>query len=144
MSTKPQTTLETGFPAHDDFVKYPVYKVVSVFKDSDKVAGAVEELRLRGFTADDIEAYCGWQGQEAKIFEGSRPGAWESFIQAVKHVGPERTYLERYEKHLKDGDCLIMVKVANKEQKARAAGVLHGYTNQRVTYFGLLAADEIQ
>ncbi len=144
MSTDPHTQLEESFPAHDDFIKYPIYKVVSVFEDSDKVAGAVEELRLRGFAGEDIEAYCGWQGQDAKIFEGSQPGVWESFIHAVKHVGPERTYVERYEQHLKDGDCLIMVRVANKEQKAKAAGVLHGYTSERVTYFGLLSTDEIQ
>ena len=127
-----------------DFIKYPMYKVVSIFTDSEKIGHAVEELESSGFSTEDVEAFCGWEGQDAKIFEGAKPGVWNQFVHAIKHVGPERTYIERYEKHLRAGDCIIMVRVANNDQKAKAAEVLHAHTNERVTYFGLLAADEIK
>ncbi len=144
MSTEPKTSDDVAAAA-DDFLSYPMYKVVSIFQDADKVVAAVEELQAVGFGGDEIEAFCGWQGlREATPYRGTKPGVWEQFIHAAKHVGPERIYLERYEKHLQDGDCLIMVRVENKERKAAAAEILHRHTDERVTYFGLLMADEIK
>lgn len=130
--------------AADDFLKYPLYKVVSVFTEKMEVMPAIDELRASGFASEDIEAYCGWQGAGEKTYPETTHGIWDNFIHAASHVGPSRTYLERYEKHLQDGDCIISVKVANKEQKAAAAEILHRHTDERVTYFGLLSTDEIR
>ncbi len=130
--------------AADDFLKYPLYKVVSVFTEKAEVMPAVEELRASGFAEDVIEAYCGWKGAGEKTYPETTHGVWDNFVHAATHVGPARTYLERYEQHLQDGDCVISVKVANKEQKASAAEILHRHTNERVTYFGLLTTDEIR
>lgn len=139
-----ETTAETGLPLHDDFLAYPIYKVVTVFKDHDEVVPTVEELQKAGFSEQDIEAFCGVDGEKRMDFEGTRHGVWASFLRAVQHVGPDRTYLERYEQHLRDGDCMIMVRVSKKEEKERAAEILHRHTDERVTYFGLLMVDEIQ
>lgn len=128
----------------DDFLVYPLHKVVSVFEQPEDVIAAVDELRSSGFSAGDIEAFCGWQGQKRMDFEGTRHGDWTTFVRALQHIGPDRTYLERYEKHLQDGHCMIMVSVKEKRKKERAAKILHAHTPERVTYFGLLAADEIQ
>ena len=144
MSTQQQAGTGEAITPHDDFLTYPIYKVVSVFTDPDEVQACVAELQAKGFLAEDIEAFCGWEGQKRMDFAGTRHGVWATFIRAIQHVGPDRTYLERYEKHLQDGDCMIMVSVRNKERKAKAAEILHTHTNERVTYFGLLAADEIQ
>ncbi len=130
--------------AADDFLKYPLYKVVSVFTEKMEVLPAIDELRASGFAQEDIEAYCGWQGANEKTYPETTHGVWENFVHAATHVGPARTYLERYEDHLQKGDCVISVKVANKEQKAAAAEILHRHTNERVTYFGLLSMDEIK
>lgn len=150
MSTDPQTTdphidVETGFPApDDDFLTYPIHKVVSVFTDPNEVGVAVEELQANGFSMDDIEAFCGWEGKSERDFEGTKRGVWASLIHAGRHVGPARTYVARYEQHLQDGHCMIMVKVTKKDRKEKAAEILHRHTNERVTYFGLLMADEIK
>jgi hypothetical protein len=130
--------------AADDFLKYPLYKVVSVFTEKTEVLPAIDELRASGFAQEDIEAYCGWQGANEKTYPETTHGVWENFVHAATHVGPARTYLERYEDHLQKGDCVISVKVANKEQKATAAEILHRHTDERVTYFGLLSMDEIK
>ncbi len=143
MNTEPETADEIAVAA-DDFLKYPMYKVVSVFQDADEVVMAVNELQASGFGGDEIEAFCGWEGLKSAVYPGTKPGVWQNFVHAARHVGPDRTYLERYEKHLQDGDCLIMVHVENKERKAEAAKVLHRHTKERVTYFGLLMADEIK
>jgi hypothetical protein len=142
MGTKPQMTDEN--PIHDEFLQYPVHKVVSVFGDPAKVDKAVAELRSNGFAVDDIEAFCGVPGQEDREFEGTKRGIWSSFVSGLHHFGPDRTYVERYEGHLRDGHCLILVRVTKKDAKAKAAEILHRHTDERVTYFGLLMADEIQ
>lgn len=145
VSTEQDVTLDTGFPAHDDdFLTYPIHKLVSVFEEPDAVEAAVRELEASGFTMDDIEAFCGLQNTPDRHFEGTRPGVWDTILHAGRHVGPARTYIERYERALKEGHCLIMVKVDKKDRKALAAEILHRHTDERVTYFGLLMADEVK
>lgn len=144
MSTQPQASPISDLPVHDDFLTYPIHKLVSVFENPNDVNAALDELLEHGFAADDIEAFCGVQGEKRMDFEGARHGVWATFIRAIQHFGPDRTYIERYEKHLRDGHCMIMVRVTNKERKETAARILHHHTKERVTYFGLLTADEIQ
>lgn len=143
MSTDLTDEVRGHYPEHDDFIKYPIYKVVSIFEDSSKVDAAVAELESHGFRPEDIEAYCGWQGQKHLDFERAKTGIWSDLVKAIEHFGPDRTYVERYEKHLQDGDCMITVAVDNKDRKASAAEILHRHTNERVTYFGLAAMTEL-
>ena len=139
------TEAEIAAGASEDVFSYPLYKVVSVFTDPDSVMPAVEELRASGFGDHEIEAFCGWQGLKAATdYEGTQTGIWEHFVHAVEHIGPGRPQLEAFEMHLQDGHCIIMVKVAKNETKAKAAEVLHRHTNEKVTYFGLLMTDEIK
>jgi hypothetical protein len=144
MTTNAETAPSEEIPAHDDFVKYPIHKVVSVFTDKSKVNAAVAELREAGYPEADIEAFCGMKAEDSVEFDGVSHGVWSNFVHAARHVGPGRTYLERYERHLSDGDCLVMVKVTSSVRKQRAADILHRHTDERVTYFGLLMADEVQ
>ena len=144
MTTNAETAPSEEIPAHDDFVKYPIHKVVSVFTDKSKVNAAVDELREAGYPQEDIEAFCGIKSEEPIVFEGTTHGVWSNVMHAARHIGPGRTYLERYERHLSDGHCLVMVKVTSSTRKQRAADILHRHTDERVTYFGLLMADEIQ
>lgn len=144
MSTQPTAMTESDHPVSEEFGKYPLYKVVSVFEDPQKVDAAIDELGEHGFSTSEIEAYCGIEGSEKIDFDGAQHGIWTKFLRAVQHSGPERTYLERYEKHLNEGHCLIMVRVANTERKNTAGRILNKHTPERVTYFGLLSADEIK
>ncbi len=144
MSAQPKAIPESDYPAHEDFVKYPLYKVVSIFEKPGDVDAAIEELNDHKFTLDDIEAFCGIEGEEKMDFDGTRHGPWAKLVRAVQHIGPERTYLERYEKHLAEGHCMILVSVRNAERKHTAGRILNKHTKERVTYFGLLAADELK
>ncbi len=88
-AAQPEITTEMGFPApDDDFLTYPIHKVVSVFDDPNEVAAAVKELQSVGFTSDDIQAFCGWEAKGQREFEGTHRGLWESFVHAARHVGP--------------------------------------------------------
>lgn len=135
---------EEQHPAHDDFISYPLHKLVSIFETPEDMEAAVAELHANGFPADDVEGFCGTEGENRMDFGGEEHGFWTSLLRNFQHIGPDRTYLERYEKHLHDGHCMVMVSVTNKVRKERAARILHNHTKERVTYFGLLAANEIK
>ncbi len=144
MATQADTSPNADLPAHDDFLTYPLHKVVTIFEDPDAMEAAVAELRESGFGDDDIEAFCGFAGEKRLDFDGARHGVLATILRSLQHIGPDRTYLERYEKHLHEGHCMVLVAVRSKLKKERAARILHHHTNERVTYFGLLAADEIK
>jgi len=135
-------------PEHDDaqydFLTYPLHKLVSVFDSEEKMNAAVEELKTNGFSNEVIEAFCGLEGEHRMDFTGADHGFWASILRNVQHVGPDRMYLDRYERHLHDGHCMILVSVTNQVRKERAARILHNHTNERVTYFGLLSANEVK
>ena len=130
--------------AHYDFLTYPLHKLVSVFDSEEKMESAVDELKSNGFSDDVIEAFCGVAGEHRMDFSGVEHGFWTSILRNVQHVGPDRIYLDRYERHLHDGHCMVMVSVTNQVRKERAARILHHHTNERVTYFGLLSANEVK
>lgn len=137
------TTVHTDIIGDPDFLRYPTYKVVSVFPDHDKVGAAVSELRAAGFAENDIEAFCGIAEAEKVDFAGTKHGVWDHLVRSFQHVA-DRTFLEPCERHLKAGHCLIMVKVTNSAQKTRAAEILPHFTDEKVNYFGLLTVDELK
>jgi hypothetical protein len=144
MTAETRQSSDRALSADEGFLTYPIHKVVAVFEDRDAIEAAVEELKQHNFPADEIEALCGIEGEAQMDFEGTRHGALTTLVRAVQHIGPDRTYLERYEKNLHDGHCLIMVRVTNKLRKTLAAEILHKHTQQQVTYFGLLLIEEIR
>lgn len=128
----------------DDFIAFPIHKLVSVFESPHDADAAVEELTSNGFSEDDIEAVCGLEGERRMDFAGTKHGFAGMVLRNFQHIGPDRTYLERYEKHLHDGHCIVIVNVKSKLRKERAARILHHHTDERVTYFGALSATEIR
>lgn len=127
-----------------DFISYPLHKVVSVMESPEATEAVVTELKENGFSDDDIEAVCGIEGETRMDFSGKDHGRLTELLRNFQHIGPDRIYLDRYERHLHDGQCLVMVNVNNKVRKERAARILHHHTTERVTYFGLLSANEIK
>ena len=120
-----------------------MHRVVSVFTDRSSTEAALRELNDCGYTADDIEAFCGTTGVERFDFDGVSHGVWTTLFRAFQHIGPDREYLERYESHLRDGHCMIMVSVSTKLRKDRAARIIRKHTDEPITYFGWLSLNEI-
>jgi hypothetical protein len=126
----------------EGFVKYPLHKVVGVLETVEALERCIEELREHRFKNEDIETFYGDEGVEKIDLEGTRHGTMGKLLRIMQHLGPDRTYVERYEKYLRDGDAIIMVHVTNSGRKGMAAEVIHKYTHHRVTYFGLLMMEE--
>ena len=143
MNTQDGAGQQSSQLPHDAFMGYPLHRLVSVFETPEDMQAAVDELKECGYPEDCIEAFCGVDGEKRMDFEGIDHGTWGKLIRSLQHIGPDRTYLDRYERHLHDGHCMVMVKVTNPTRKERAARILHNHPRQQVTYFGLLTATEV-
>lgn len=132
----------TELSADEGFVKYPLHKVVGVLESVKSLEKCIEELREHRFKDQDIDSYYGEEGIEKIDLEGTRHGTLGKLLRIMQHLGPDRTYVERYEKYLRDGDAIVMVHVTNSARKRIASEVIHKYTRHRVTYFGLLMMEE--
>ena len=129
--------------AEDEFLTYPIHNVVGVFNDRDTARAVVAELISHGFAEKDIVRYHGTEGEDKIDFEGTRHGTLSTMIRALQHIGPDRTYLDRYEKYLHAGNSIVMVRVMTKGRKQSAAEVMHKHAVHRVTYFGLFMIEEV-
>ena len=128
--------------ADEGFVKYPLHKVVGVLDNVEALESCIAELREHRFKDQDIDSYYGEEGIEKIDLEGTRHGTMAKLLRIMQHLGPDRTYVERYEKYLRDGDAIIMVHVTNIHRRHMASEIIHKYTHHRVTYFGLLMMEE--
>ena len=129
--------------AEDEFLTYPIHNVVGVFDDRDTARAVVAELISHGFAEKDIVRYHGTEGEDKIDFEGTRHGTLTTLVRALQHIGPDRTYLDRYEKYLHAGNSIVMVRVTTKGRKHSAAEILHKHAVHRVTYFGLFMIEEV-
>ena len=127
----------------DDFIVFPFQSLVAAFEDVDSLKAVIGELKENGFALEDIRSFVGQEGIEQMDFDGSAHGSLAELLRSLQHIGPSRTYLERYEKFMRDGDCLLMVRAPQEQRKQLAADILRKHSPHRVTYFGTLVIEEV-
>ena len=129
--------------AAEDFVATPRHHLIAAFHGVDTLKQAISELKEAGFPREEVRWFIGEEGLEDMDFDGSSHGSGAELLRYLQSIGPDRTYLERYEKYMQDGDCLLMVYAPESEQKETAAGILRKHSAHRVTYFGTLVIEEV-
>jgi len=127
----------------DDFVAYPLHSLVAVFHGADSLKAAVHELKKNGFERDDMRSFVGQKGMQESDFDGAAHGSAAELLRSLQHIGPDRTYLERYEGYMREGDCILMVRAPQQERRQIAADILREHSAHRVTYFGMLVIEEV-
>ena len=127
----------------DAFVAYPKHSLVGAFDDIDSLRTVIGELKEKGFAQEDIRSFVGQEGIEQLDFDGASHGSMAEALRALQHIGPDRTYLERYEKYMRDGDSLLMVHAPRDDRKQVAAQIMRNHSPHRVTYFGTLVIEEV-
>ena len=76
-------------------------------------------------------------------FDGSANGTLAQLLRSLQSIGPDRTYLARYEEYMQDGDSILMVYAPESEKKQIAGEIMRQHSNHRVTYFGTYLIEEI-
>ena len=126
-----------------DFVAFPIHNLVGVFHSADALNSVVAELEENGFAGDAMRSFSGEEGVKEMDFDGATHGRIAELLRYLQHIGPSRTYLDRYEKYLQDGDAILMVHAPNETQKQIAAEIMKKHAAHRVTYFGTLVIEEV-
>lgn len=120
----------------EDFFRYPAHKVLSVFDKAEDVKAAIEELKKEKFSDDEIDVFCGQNGEKRIDFSGEEHGFWSTFVRSIQNLSAERIYLENYKKELHEGHFLLMVQAEKAEKRERAVKILQANKGHRLTYFG--------
>src|SRR4051794_39825442 len=101
----------------NDFVAFPLHCLVGVFHSIDAVNRVIDELTKNGIESEDIRSFIGEAGIRDLDFEGLAHGWISELLRYLQHIGPSRTYLDRYEKYMRDGDGILMVHAPHEKQK---------------------------
>lgn len=125
------------------FIAAPVENLVAAFHSADSMDTVIEELKENAFAPEDLRTFSGQEGIEELDFDGSSNGPIAELLRYLQGIGPDRTYLERYEEYMRDGDCILMVRAPQKDRKQIAADIIRKHSPHRVTYFGKLVIEEI-
>src|SRR3954464_8815756 len=93
----------------EHFLLYPLHSVVGVFEDEKEAELAIDELHEFGYPDKDIEIFSGADGAKRLDPAGTFHGRISKVLRSLQSIGPDRTYIERQEKYLQDGHCIVMV-----------------------------------
>ena len=127
----------------NEFVAFPLHSLVAVFHSADELNVALGELKEEGFAPDEMRSFVGEEGMREMDFTGTAHGPFAELLRYLQHIGPDRTYLERYEKYMRDGDGILMVHAPQEQNKQTASEIMRKHSAHRVTYFGMLVIEEV-
>lgn len=137
MSTNSGTSKVVEINSEQAFTPDLLFKLMGIFEDSDKGVAAAEDLKANGFDADDIELFCGVPGAETYDFTGEAHGLAAQFLRKFRSITYDRIIMERYQKALEDGHCVMTVHIHKTPRRDEAADIMHRYGAVQVDHFGL-------
>jgi hypothetical protein len=127
----------------DDFVAFPLNSLIGAFHDAKLLKGVIAELKQNGFETEDIRSFVGEEGIEQMDFDGTASGTLAELLRYFQRIGPGRTFLDRYETFMKDGDSLLMVRAPKEQRKQLAADIMRKHSPHPVTFFGMLVIEDV-
>ncbi len=119
------------------FTPDPMFKLMGIFEDSNAGVAAAGELKANGFDPADIELFCGVPGAATYDFSGDEHGLIAKMLRAFRNITFDRVIMERYEKALHLGHCVVMVHIHKDIRKEEAVAIIHRHGAAQVDYFGL-------
>lgn len=143
MSTDVRQSKVVEINSEQAFTPDPVYKLMSIFEDSNSGVAAAAELEASGFDKKDIELFCGVPGAETYDFTGEEHGLAAKFLRSFRNITYDRVIMQRYETALQEGHCVLMVHIHKAPQKAAAGEIIHKYNTAQVDYFGLAITETV-
>ena len=139
MNTNESESPVVDINSEQAFTPDPLYKLMGIFNDSDAGVAAADELKANAFEPDDIELFCGVPGAETFDFAGDEHGLVAKMMRAFRSITFDRVIMDRYEKALNEGHCVMMIHIHKDIRKDEAAAIMHRHGAAQVDYFGLAA-----
>ena len=143
MTTEPSESKIVEINSEQAFTPDPLYKLMSIFEDSNAGVAAAAELEDNGFAKEDIQLFCGVKGAETFDFTGEGHGLGAQFLRSFRNITYDRIIMDRYQNALRDGLCVLMVHIHKAPQKAAAAEIVHKFNTAQIDYFGLAVTEAV-
>ena len=137
MNTSEAQSQVVDINSEQAFTPDPLYKLMGIFEDSNAGVAAADELKSGAFDPNDIELFCGVPGAETYDFHGDEHGLIAKMLRSFRNITFDRVIMDRYEKALNDGHCVLMVHIHKTVRKDDAAAIMHRHGAVQVDYFGL-------
>jgi hypothetical protein len=128
--------------AGERLLNYYQDRVVAVFDSQSNLQTAIDELISSGF-AQLFDAVCGTAGARLIDFSGENRGYLARMSHALHHMTVEGDYMDRYERELQAGHCIITVETKSDERRERAQEILHTHGAHFINHFGVWAVEAI-
>jgi hypothetical protein len=134
----PEGAPATGAEERQDFVLYPVGRVVGTVADAHQADATVEALLQAAFERRDIEVLRGEEGLRRLDPAGPQQGLLAQVQRSlVSSVGDfELISIERHVQDLRRGKLVVMARVKGRDRRRRAAEILSAHGAEFVGYYG--------
>ncbi|MCC6824271.1 MAG: hypothetical protein IT172_00820 [Acidobacteria bacterium] len=126
------------------FAEDPLYRIIGIFEDPDAGLNVAAELQANDFDAEDISLFCGIPGEYAYDFTGEGHGPIAKFLRLFRKMTFDRVIMERYQRALHEGHCILMVRIHHDPRKHEAGAIMNKHGATQVDYFGLAITENVQ
>ena len=128
----------------DRFIAYPDRAVVAVVDDPSEADAAVVDLRAAGFTADAITVLRGPEGADRIDGMGRAHGLGSRIRRLLAFtVMDQLPDFVLYERALRDGRSVLIVRAPRDKDKRRAHDILRSHGSHFANYYGRFATEEL-
>jgi hypothetical protein len=121
----------------DDFIAYPMNRVVGTIVDPTHAQAAIEDLLQVGFARQDIDIL----HEEADLHRQAPAGAEHRFLNQfqrtlIRTLGDEHKHLRHYVDDVRAGRSVIMVLAKKRDKREAAADILCTHGAQTIEFYG--------
>jgi hypothetical protein len=129
---------------HDRFIAYPDRAVVAVVDDSHATEAATAELYADGFAGDAVTLLSGPAGADRIDGMGRAHGLGSRLRRLLAFtVMDQLPDFVLYERALRDGRSVLIVRAPRDEDKRRAHAILRRHGGHFANYYGRFATEEL-
>ena len=123
----------------NDFIPYPINRVVGTMLDGRRARAAIEALLQRGVDPAHIDVLYGESGLHRLDPEGAEHGFWARFQRRLINtlaVNEESSHLRQHAEDLRAGRIVIMVLVTEHHTRQEIGETLSAHGADHVGFFG--------
>ena len=132
--------------ATEEFIPYPLERVVGTIADAKSARAAIEALTREGFQDSEIDILSGEEALHRLDPTGSEHGLFARFQRTlIRALGPveEFKHLSRHVEDLRAGRFVIMVLAKERERRHLAADILNSHGAKFVGFYGKWAWESL-
>lgn len=127
------------------FIGYPTDHLLAAFRDPAEAARAATELSATGFAAADVTILRGDEGADRLDGTGAANGVVARLRRLVSFTLMDQLPdMAWYERAVRDGSAVVMVRVRGDGRKAAAAATLRRHDGHFINHYGRFATEEIE